>query len=200
MNLEEIIGLFDDSPSDSPDLSCSAIIPYLNRLKLWTQLVRRQQEEQILNIVPISQAWLDDARADFLGDSPLDSFLSQNNWSAKDLDIHLSLPEALRLFSEYRFSPGLEEEFLSANGGHDQVIYSLLRVRDPALAQELWIRAEEGETSFSELATEYGEGPESSKKGLIGPVPLGSIEPPQLRSILRSLSVSRITPPTQIGD
>ena len=87
---------------------------------------------------------------------------------------------------------------MSADGGHDQVIYSLLRVRDPGLAQELWIRLEEGESSFSELASRFGEGPESSKKGLLGPLPIGSIEPAQLRTIIRSLSPR--SPPIQLGE
>ena len=69
-----------------------------------------------------------------------------------------------------------------------------------AWPKELWIRVEEGEKSFSELASEFGEGPEASKKGLIGPAPLGSINPPELRSMLRSLPVSKVTPPTKLGD
>ena len=130
----------------------------------------------------------------------METVLQENNWTSADLDSHISLPEALRLFSEYKFAAGLEDQFLSANGLHDQVIYSVIRVHDPSLAQELWIRVEEGEKSFSELASEFGEGPESSKKGLLGPVPLGSVQPPQLQSILRSLSVGKVTPPTQLGE
>ena len=37
----------------------------------------------------------------------------------------------------------------------DQVIYSLLRVKDKSLAQELWIRLEE-ESTLVELAVAYG--------------------------------------------
>ena len=40
-------------------------------------------------------------------------------------------------------------------------MYSLIHVRDPALAQELWIRIEEGETGFTEAASQFGEGPEA---------------------------------------
>ena len=60
---------------------------------------------------------------------------------------------------------GLEEQFLASRGAHDQIIYSLLRARDPALVRELWIRIEEGETTFAEAAQIYGEGPEAERKG-----------------------------------
>ena len=200
MNIDSFIDLLTDSTASGKDEDLQVLASYINKLNLWPKLLRRQQEEEILKLVPICPDWLDKQRVNFLGDNSLDSVLQSNNWSPDDLDVFLSLPEALRLFAEYQFSPGLEELFLSADGGHDQVIYSLLRVRDPGLAQELWIRLEEGESSFSELASRFGEGPESSKKGLLGPLPIGSIEPAQLRTIIRSLSVSKVSPPIQLGE
>ena len=35
----------------------------------------------------------------------------------------------------------------------------MLRVKDYALARELWIRLEEDETTFAEAARQFGEGP-----------------------------------------
>ena len=197
MKIDNILSLLANSSTHE---NASSLEQLVSRLQLWPSIVRRQQEEEIVRCVNISPAWLEEQRIKFIGDSSIDAVLSQHNWSPADLDLHLSVDEALRLFAEYHFSPGLEEYFLSANGGHDQVIYSILRVRDPGLAQELWIRIEEGEKTFSEIAADFGEGPEASKKGLMGPVLLGSIEPPQLRSIIRSLPVSKVTPPTQVGE
>ena len=57
------------------------------------------------------------------------------------------------------------------------MIYSLLRVKDYALARELWIRLEEDETTFAEAAREFGEGPEADRQGVIGPMPIGSLKP-----------------------
>ena len=70
----------------------------------------------------------------------------------------------MRRFAKQRFGPGLEETFLSSRGGRDLVIYSLLRVRDAGLARELWIRLEEGETTFAEAAHQYGVGEEALRK------------------------------------
>ena len=47
-------------------------------------------------------------------------------------------------------------------------------------------RLEEGEASFSDLVEDYGEGPEAKCKGLIGPIPVGQIQPPELVNLLRS--------------
>ena len=96
-----------------------------------------------------------------------------------DFRLSLALPEALHRFAENHFGPGLEEQFLSSQGGHDEVIYSVLRVRDPDLLHELWIRLEENESTFPELAMTYGEGPEARKNGLMGPCP-ENVYPPQL--------------------
>jgi parvulin-like peptidyl-prolyl isomerase len=90
--------------------------------------------------------------------------------------------------------------FLASQGGHDQLVYSLLRVRDVGLARELWIRLEEGEASFAELAASYGEGPEAARKGVIGPIAIGNIAPPELAQLLRSLQPGEVHPPRQLGE
>ena len=106
----------------------------------------------------------------------------------------------MRGFAEQQVGPGLEEAFLAAQGGHDQIIYSLLRVRDAGLARELWIRLEEGEATFAELASTYGEGPEAARKGVIGPAPMGTINPPELAQLLRTLQSGEVHPPRQLGE
>ena len=57
------------------------------------------------------------------------------------------------------------------------MIYSLLRVRDAGLARELWIRLEENETTFAEAAHQFGVGEEAQRKGVIGPMPIGMLQP-----------------------
>ena len=68
------------------------------------------------------------------------------------------------------------------------------------MIQELWIRLEEGEATFSDLVEDYGEGPEAKCKGLIGPIPVGQIQPPELVNLLRSLKVGEIHPPIHLGE
>ena len=171
------MALFDDSE----------IASLVKRMELLPKLVRRQQEELILEQVSLPPEWLEEQRQAFLGDQSLDQVLESRGWSKRDLDVTLQLPEALRRFAKQRFGPGLEETFLSSRGGRDQVIYSLLRVRNAGLARELWIRLEEGETTFAEAAHQYGVGEEALRRGVIGPMQIGLLQPQVLQEILRSL-------------
>lgn len=184
-------------PSDDDPQVALAL---LNRMELGPQLLRRAVEEEITALVPIEADWMQAQRVTFLGEAPLQQALDQRGWSEADLDLHLARPEALKRFAEQRFAPGLEETFLTAQGGHDQIIYSLLRVRDTGLARELWIRLEEGEATFAELASSFGEGPEAARKGIIGPIPMGSIAPPELAQLLRTLQPGEVHPPRQLGE
>jgi parvulin-like peptidyl-prolyl isomerase len=181
-------------------LTKSEALALLRRLELVPQLLRRQQEELITRLVPLSEEWLQGQRQQLLGDQSLEEFLRSRAWHPDDFDLHLRRPEALRRFAHQRFAPGLEEAFLASKGGRDEVIYSLLRVRDPALARELWIRLEEDETTFAELASRFSEGPEAQRMGVMGPMPIGLLQPPQLAEWLRTLRPGQLLPPQALGE
>ena len=188
-------------PSTLKELFEDYEVPALvRRMELVPQLVRRQQEELIVQNVALPPEWLEEQRQAFLGDQSLGHVLQSRNWTESDLDLHLQRPEALRRFSKQRFGPGLEDTFLASSGSRDQVIYSLLRVRDSGLARELWIRLEENETTFAEAAHQHGVGEEAQRKGVIGPVSIGLLQPEVLQQILRTLRPGELSAPRQMGD
>jgi hypothetical protein len=172
----------------------------IRRLELTSTLLRRREEEQIVSIVPLPSGWLEESYASLLLDTPRDKFLQSRGWTDADLALNAARPEALRLFAEQRFGPGLEELFLASRGSYDQVIYSLIRTRDPNLCRELWFRITEDEAHFAELAHTFGEGPESSRNGMIGPIPIGKLVPPHLADSLRRLSPGEVSQPLQMGE
>ena len=45
------------------------------------------------------------------------------------------------------------------------------------------IRLEEGETTFAEAAQQYGVGEEAERKGVMGPMPIGVLQPQVLQEI-----------------
>ena len=181
-------------------LSPQDILSLICRLGLSEQFIRRIEEEKIASIVPVDRDWLQQARSTLLESQSLDESLSRFGCSETELDLHLWRPKALQIFAESQFGSGLEEVFLAARGGHDQIIYSVLRVRDAGLARELWIRLEEGEATFAELASTYGEGPEAARKGVMGPAPIGTINPSELAQLLRTLQPGEVHPPSQLGE
>ena len=178
----------------------SEIASLVLRMGLLPKLARRQQEELIVSKVPIPNEWIEEQRQILLGDQPMVQFLSDRGWTESDLCLHLRRPEALRRFAKQRFGPGLEDAFLASRGGRDEVIYSLLRVRDAGLARELWIRLEEAETTFAEAAHQHGVGEEAQRKGVIGPMPIGLLQPEVLQEILRSLRPGELSAPRQLGE
>ncbi len=181
-------------------LALEDISALVRRMELMPKLLRRQQEECIAAAVPLDSVWLAEQRKLALADSGIEDYLAQRGWTEADFDLHLWRPEALLRFARQRFGPGLEERFLEAQGARDEVIYSLLRVRDPGLARELWIRLEEGEVTFAEAAQQFSEGPESHRKGVMGPMQIGVLQPPELSQWLRSLRPGEISPPRLIGE
>lgn len=181
--------------------SCShdLFFQLVSRSQLLPSLIRRQQEEYISSLVPVNSDLLSKKRQEWLSGRELSEALSSVQWTESDLDLHLHLPDALQRFAQQRFGPGLEETFLSSKGSRDLIIYSLIRHHDPDFIRELWIRIEEGEISFSDAAANFGEGPEKVKNGLIGPVEIGTLQPVELQTLLRCLTVGQISAPTPLG-
>ena len=186
--------------SFNQQLSDEDVLSLVRRMELKPKLLRRHQEEQIIALVPIEESFLEEHRLKFLDGRACDECLEEKGWTNADLDLYLRRIEALRRFAHQRFAPGLEDRFLSSKGSRDLVIYSMLRVKDYGLARELWIRLEEDETTFAEAAREFGEGPEADRQGVIGPIPIGSLQPALLQDIMRGLKAGELTPPIAVGE
>ena len=73
-------------------------------------------------------------------------------------------------------------------------------MRDAGLARELWIRLEESETTFAEAAHQHGVGEEAQRKGVVGPMSIGLLQPHVLQEILRTLRPGELSAPRQIGE
>lgn len=172
----------------------------VRRLSLSSVLLRRKVEEEIACIVPSSLLPLDQAEIELLDGQSRNEWILSKGLTEGDFLINLKLPLALQEFARQSFSPGLEEAFLSNGAAKDTVIYSLLRVHDSGLLREIYLRITEGEMSFPDAACQYGEGPEAKHQGVIGPLELGSIQPQQIPTWLRSLKPGEVLRPQSLGD
>ena len=103
-------------------------------------------------------------------------------------------PARLQRALEARFTARAGVRFLSRKNQLDRVVYSLLRVKEPGLARELYLRIAEGEADFSDLASRYSEGPERDSRGIVGPVPLTQAHP-RLAERLRTAQVAALLEP-----
>ena len=169
-NILSLYGQFHPVLDDLSDLQS-----LIKRMGLLPSLIRRLEEESLAKLIDIDPSFIEQKQAEILGNDSLDDYLQSHDLTYEDFRLHISIPEALRVFSDRCFGEGLEDEFLSSHGSHDQITYSLLRHTDPSLVQELWLRIEEGEATFADLAFRYGHPPESRSRGIIGPIAVGSI-------------------------
>jgi parvulin-like peptidyl-prolyl isomerase len=102
-------------------------------------------------------------------------------------------------FKQTIFAHKVDSYFLQRKSQLDRVVYSLLRVKDLHLAQELFFRTQDGEIVFTELVKQYSGGEEAELDGLVGPHEM-SLPHPALAQALRSLQIGKVSAPMQIGD
>lgn len=105
----------------------------------------------------------------------------------------------LEKFKQAEWEDHLESYFLECKNQLDRVVYSLIRTKEAGIAQELYFRIQEAESSFADLAHQYSEGSEAQTGGLIGPVEL-NVPHPQIAQMLMTGSVGKVYPPTPIGE
>lgn len=199
-------------PAAGPAPIAAVDLPGLIPAPLWRQLARLQLLLPLLRQSVVADA----VAAVTLSDE--ERTAAQRAWgsqhgirSAEDLAAHLrghdlreadvlwqaELPQRLQRHCQDHFGHRAEQRFLARKNQLDQVIYSLLRVEDGALARELYLQIAEGESDFAELAGRYAQGPERATRGVVGPVPLLQAHP-VLAELLRTSRPGQLHPPLQI--
>lgn len=155
----------------------------LRRHDLLTQLVRRRIIAEAVSSEQLTAGEIEQARANFLLKHSLNDAESIQNfqdirgWSEEDFRFQISLPILIQSYCRNHYSHKSEAYFLAKKDHLDRVVYSLLRTKDPYLAQELFLRIDSGESNFGDLASEFSEGDERKTKGIIGPVPMTKAHP-----------------------
>jgi parvulin-like peptidyl-prolyl isomerase len=126
-------------------------------------------------------------------------WLERNHVTLVQLEHFVLRTLKLDRFKRATFASKVDSYFLQRKSQLDRAIYSLLRVKDFHLAQELFFRIQAGEATFPELVKQYSQGQEAQTGGSIGPHEL-SIPHPTLVAKLRSLKPGQVAPPLQIAD
>jgi parvulin-like peptidyl-prolyl isomerase len=155
----------------------------LQRYGLLQPLVTKMITSQAIADVVVSDPDLNQARLDLLEEKGYDGI---EQWPQLLEDVVGTEPEVMtalsnkvrqQKFLREQFSPKAEARFLDRKNELDQVVYSLLRLENRFLAQELYLQIESGESNFADLAKRYAEGPERNTNGIVGPVSLTQAHP-----------------------
>lgn len=127
------------------------------------------------------------------------AWLEGHGMTAQQLE-QLSLRELkVEKYKQATWGNKLEAYFLQSKSQLDRVVYSLIRTKDAGIAQELYFRVQEQESTFAELAKKYSQGAEAQTGGLVGPVEL-NVPHPKIAQMLSSSKPGQLWPPTQIGE
>jgi parvulin-like peptidyl-prolyl isomerase len=177
----------------------------LQRYGLLQPLVTKMITSQAIAEVVVSDQDLNQARLDLLEEKGYDGM---EQWPQLMEDIVATEPEVMaalsntvrqQTFLREQFSPKAEARFLDRKNELDQVVYSLLRLENRFLAQELYLQIESGESNFADLAKRYAEGPERNTNGIVGPVSLTQAHPVLVEK-LRVTQPGVLLEPFQISD
>lgn len=182
-----------------------ALMAQLRRHNLLIPLIRAEEVAKAVGDQAITAEELGSAlsayrqRHQLESQQDLEAHLRRLALTPADFQWQLSLPIRIRKHSHEQFAHKAEARFLKRKNELDRVVYSLLRLKDGALARELYLRIAGGEADFSELAARYSEGPEQSTKGVIGPVSLTQSHP-ALAERLRTMPLGELIEPFQLMD
>ncbi len=175
----------------------------LARYGLLRSYLRQTLLEEHLASVELDDEEIEAARAQYMEEreitdgQELQAYARSEGLAADDLDYRITYPVRVWKYCQQHFAPKAESRFLARKQSLDQVVYSLLRTRDPGLARELFLQVSEGEADFGDLAVRYAEGPERATRGIVGPVPLDQGHP-ELVGRLRAVEPGVVLEPFAI--
>ena len=186
-------------------MSGAEVMALLKQYALLPQLQRELIIDRALADVVCSQEEVFSAYKAFYHKYQINSDEDRTQWLERN---HFTLDQFEHLvlrtikldrFKQNNFNNRVDSYFLQRKAQLDRATYSLLRVKDPHLAQELFFRIQDGEANFTDLVKQYSGGQEAEIGGLVGPHDM-TVPHPDLARKIRSLKAGQLAPPVQIAD
>ncbi|MFO0037788.1 MAG: peptidylprolyl isomerase [Synechococcaceae cyanobacterium] len=127
------------------------------------------------------------------------ALMAAKGFNDEDLRYFATKGRRLQIYRQRCHAEDVEIRFLERKLDLDLVTYSLIRVEEQELAEELYHQLRAGEADFPELARQYSSGPERYTHGLVGPAPLSRAHP-ELVNRLRSGEPGQLWQPFELPD
>lgn len=105
----------------------------------------------------------------------------------------------LRKYIQTQYTDFVDPYFLERRAALERVVYGVIRVSSPGVADELYLRMLDGDASFADLAHHYSQGDERFTKGLVGPVPFPQVHP-TIQNVLSRISPDEVHSPVQVDN
>ena len=181
-----------------------SVIELLQSNDLLQTLIRKEYTNLLTSETNLEDHEINDIKSKFLeqkkitDDNDYKKWLVEENTTEEEFLNELTKPYKLAKFCSQKFLPKAKARFLQRKNDMDQVIYSLIRVKDTFLAKELVFQLNANESTFTKLAEQYSEGFEKHSKGIVGPIPISKSHP-TLAQLLRSAEPGKILGPIICG-
>jgi parvulin-like peptidyl-prolyl isomerase len=192
-------------PIGDRSLTADEVLSLITKHRLVPQLVREMLITEAIQQQPISEAEHLIACKNFYqqqqlqNEQDLEQWLQRQRLTRADLTDLINRELQLHKFKTAQWANQIESYFCQRKSQIDQVVFSMVRVKDLDIAEEIYFRLIAKESSFVELAPLYSAGMEANTKGINGPVELGKVDP-ALAHILVSAPVAEVLAPIKIGD
>jgi parvulin-like peptidyl-prolyl isomerase len=129
----------------------------------------------------------------------IQGWLNQQGMNHAQLQEFILRKLKLEKYKELTWGDKVESYFLKRRPQLDRVVYSLIRTDKAEIAQELYFRIQERESTFSELALQYSQGAEAQTGGIVGPIEINAPHP-KIAQILSTSKPGQLLPPTRVGE
>lgn len=116
--------------------------------------------------------------SNLMEDEAYEQFLTNNNLTeAKFLDQISYAYKLTQLKNQVVPFEQVKQTYEKTQGFRQKVIFSVIRVKDEELAQDITTRLSNDYASFAEMAQKYSIGEAADQGGQIGPIPVSNVHP-----------------------
>ncbi len=139
-------------------------------------LIQKELTKELIKNVKIDEEVISQIKNSIMEKQGLKSDKDFNSWllnsklTEEKFFEKIIFPMKLNKYVLEQFSHMVNARFLQRKEELDIVTYSLIRVKDRFLAQELYLKILDDESTFGDLAAEYSIGQEKLTKGIVGPI------------------------------
>ena len=185
-------------------LTGEQIIPLIGKYQLLPQLAKEILIESAIQDYEVTEAEYFEGckrfyhQQRFTTDRELELWLQQQRMGREDLVNLINRQLRLLKFKTSKWETKVESHFCQRKSQLDRVIFSMIRVKDIDIAEEIYFRLAAQEASFVELAPLYSVGIEAKTKGISGPIEIGRLDP-ILANALITLQPAEVHPPIKLN-
>ena len=128
----------------------------------------------------------------------LESWRRARGLTLDDLEALATFDNRLARSTHWIWSQEIPGIFLQRRGEFDQVVLTMVRVRDPDLATELFFQLQEGECAFHEVVERHADEADRLRRGVVGPLAVNRLNPLLMR-VVRRYKPGELIPPLDIN-